>query len=279
VAMFPERNGLRVVEGPQFGEVWKKVCTTGEVKADLEICIEMGKRLNPEAWQYESDMECYTEILGNSKVPVTFDECYELGPIYPKPHLYQFTKYEKGLLRPDGQPGFMTATGRIELWSLSLGSCGLDPLPSFSEPVPGPVSTPELFEEYPLLLQTGARSINYFHSEHRQAPHLRIIKPEPICEINPADAQKYGIADGDMVWIENYMGRAQRRAVVTEMTKEGLVASDHGWWLPEDKNMDDYGAVHRLNVNQCLESICGSSGFGTNFKATCCKIYKVEGDN
>lgn len=279
VAMFPERNGLRVCEGPQFGEVWKKVCTTGEVKADLEICIEMGKRLNPEAWQYDSDTECYTEILGMSKVPVTFEECYEYGPIYPKPHLYEFKKYEKGLLRPDGQLGFMTPTGRIELWSSSLAQCGLDPLPEFCEPVPGKKTTPELFEKYPLVLTTGARSINYFHSEHRQAPHLRAIKPEPLCEINPADARRYGIKDGDMVWIENYMGRAKRRAVVTEAVKEGLISSDHGWWLPEVKDESNWGGVNDININRCLESVSGKSGFGTNFKATCCKIYKVEGDN
>lgn len=279
VAMFPERNGLRVVEGPQFGQVWKKIVQTGEVKADLEIIIEMGKRLNPDAWQYESDEDCYTEILGYSKIPVTFQECFDLGPIYPKREMYQFKKYETGGLRADGQPGFNTTTGRIELWSLSLQDCGLDPLPDFTEPVPGPVATPDLFEEYPLLLQTGARSINYFHSEHRQAPHLRAIKPEPLCEINPREAKEYGLADGDLIWIENYMGRAQRRVVVTEMVQPGLVSSDHGWWLPEDKNPNDYGAVKRININQCLESVCGKSGFGTNFKATCCKIYKVEGDN
>lgn len=279
VAMFPERNGLRVCEGPQFGEVWEKICDTGEVKADLEIHIALGKRLNPEAWQYKDDKECYTEILGASKVPVTFEECFELGPIYPKAHVYEFKKYEKGHLREDGQPGFNTPTGRIEFWSTSLNECGLDPLPNFTEPSPGPVSTPGLFEKYPLILQTGARSINYFHSEHRQAPHLRAIKPEPICEIHPNDAKKYGVNDGDMIWIENYMGRAQRRAIVTEMTKEGLVASDHGWWLPEDKNMEDYGAVHRININQLLEAKCGTSGFGTNYKASCCKVYKVGGNN
>lgn len=279
VAMFPERNGLRVCEGPQFGAVWEKIVDTGEVKADLEIIIEMGKRLNPEAWQYDSDKECYTEILGHSKIPVTFEECLELGPIYPKPEMYKFKKYETGELRPDGQPGFNTMTGRVELWSNVLEGCGLDPLPQFHEPVPGPTSTPDLFEEYPLHLQTGARSINYFHSEHRQAPHLRAIKPEPLCEINPVDAEKYGISDGDLIWIENYMGRAQRRVNVSEMVRPGLVSSDHGWWLPEDHDMSDYGATKRININQCLESVCGSSGFGTNFKATCCKIYKVEGDN
>ena len=279
VAMFPERNGLRVVEGPQFGEVWEKIVDTGEVKADLEICIEMGKRLNPGAWQYDSDKECYTEILGMSKIPISFSECFELGPIYPKSHLYQFKKFETGLLREDGQKGFNTATGRIEFWSLSLQDCGQDPLPDFTEPVPGPISTPELFDEYPLHLQTGARSINYFHSEHRQAPHLRAIKPEPLAEINPHDARKYGISDGDLIWIENYMGRAQRRAVVTETVRKGLIAADHGWWLPENKDMNDYGSVNQLNINQCLESICGKSGFGTNFKATCCKIYKAKGEN
>ena len=32
----------------------------------------------------------------------------------------EYRKYEKGLLRSDGQPGFNTPTGRIELWCDAL---------------------------------------------------------------------------------------------------------------------------------------------------------------
>lgn len=64
--------------------------------------------------------------------------------------------YEKGMLRPDGQPGFNTPTGRIELWSNFYSRAGLDPLPYFEEPEPGPGSTPDLMDEYPLVMTSGA---------------------------------------------------------------------------------------------------------------------------
>ena len=36
---------------------------------------------------------------------------------------FEYGKHEKGLLRPDGSPGFYTATGRIELWSATISAC------------------------------------------------------------------------------------------------------------------------------------------------------------
>ena len=41
----------------------------------------------------------------------------ELAPGYPP---FDYRMHEKGLLRTDGNPGFQTATGRIELWSTCL---------------------------------------------------------------------------------------------------------------------------------------------------------------
>ena len=65
---------------------------------------------------------------------------------------------ETGEPRPDGQPGFMTPTGRYELWCTLFESCGDDPLPYYEEPPTSTYSTPGAFEEYPLVLTTGALS-------------------------------------------------------------------------------------------------------------------------
>ena len=83
---------------------------------------------------------------------------------------YEYRKYEKGLLRPDGQPGFMTPTGRIELYSTMLEAWGDEPLPYYEEPPTSPRSTPEYAEEYPMVLSTGARTWSYFHSEQLHVP-------------------------------------------------------------------------------------------------------------
>ena len=123
--------------------------------------------------------------------------------------------YEKGMLRPDGQPGFNTPTGRIELWSNFYSRAGLDPLPYFEEPEPGPGSTPDLMDEYPLVMTSGARFWGMFHSEHRQIERMRYYRPWPLMEIHPDTAAKYGIKDGDWVWMEGPMGRAKRKAKLT----------------------------------------------------------------
>jgi len=86
---------------------------------------------------------------------MTFEELREKGPFYPK---FEYKKYENGLLRPDGKPGFKTPTEKFELSSTIFEMCGHDPLPSHNEPPESPVSTPELVEEYPLILTTGAKN-------------------------------------------------------------------------------------------------------------------------
>ena len=65
--------------------------------------------------------------------------------------------------RPDGSLGFPTPSGRIEFWCESLAAFGYDPLPDF-EVAESPVSTPELAEEYPLVVVTGIRIYSFFHS-------------------------------------------------------------------------------------------------------------------
>ena len=72
------------------------------------------------------------------------------------------------MCRPDGNPGFDTATGRFEFWSWGYNHWGVDPMPYHIEPKDSPVSTPEKFQEYPLIATSGGRSYEFFHSENRQ---------------------------------------------------------------------------------------------------------------
>ena len=183
--------------------------------------------------------------------------------------------YEKGMLRPDGQPGFNTPTGRIELWSNFYSRAVLDPLPYFEEPEPGLGSTPDLMDEYPLVMTSGARFWGMFHSEHRQIERMRYYRPWPLMEIHPDTAAKYGIKDGDWVRMEGPMGRAKRKAKLTPQMDRRMVSCDHGWWFPEG-DPEKFYDVFDLNINNTLPWIPGKSGFGSNYKSSICKIYKVQ---
>lgn len=274
-ATYPERSGIRVGDGCQRGEAIVKACDAGDCRSDQQISLEMGKRFNPEAWPWDSVEEMYSFILEDNGVGMDFAELEERSPVYLP---FEYGRYEKGKLRADGKPGFNTHTGRIELWSTYFQKAGLSPLPYFEEPVPGPTSTPELLEEYPLVLTTGARQWASFHSEHRQIPSLRAVHPDPVLQINPKTAAKHGVRNGRWVWVENQRGRALRKIEITPTLPERIVSTDHAWWLPEAApELEDglYG-LWDMAINQLIPWECGKSGFGCNYKTMLCKIYPAD---
>jgi anaerobic selenocysteine-containing dehydrogenase len=272
-ATFPERNGIRVGDGVQRAESINKVTTVGECKSDMEINLEVGRRLNPQAWPWQTVEEMYDFILKDTGM--SFVELQQKAPGYLP---FEYYKYKKGLLRPDGEVGFATGTGRIELWSTLYAQVGLDPLPYFEEPMPGPISTPELYKEYPLILTTGARRLGLFHSEHRQIPHLRALHPEPLLEIHPNTAADLGLVTGDWVWVENNLGRAKRRVYLTEALDPRVCSTDHAWWYPEapSQMQDGLFGLWDLNINQLITWQPGKSGLGSNYKTLLCKVYKIK---
>lgn len=270
---YAERNGLRIGDGAQRAEtINKAIEPLGESRSDMQICLDIGKRISPEAWPWDTVEDMYSDIL--EETGHSFEEMQELAPGYPP---FDYRMHEKGLLREDGNPGFQTATGRIELWCTMYNALGLDPLPSYEEPVPSPRSTPELFEEYPLVLTTGARVWSMFHSEHRQIPRMRALHPEPLVYVNPATAAKYGVKDGDWVWLENMHGRCKRQVHETPIVNEHTINTDHAWWRPEAPCELDEGLydLWDLTVENLLPYDCGTSGFGANYKNTICKMYPV----
>ena len=269
-ATFPERNGIRIGDGAQRGEAINKVTQIGECKSDMQINLELGKRFNPEAWPWDNVDDMFTYMIRDTGM--TFKELQENAPAYMP---FEYRKYESGKMRADGETGFNTQTGRIELWSTFYNSAGLDPLPYFEEPSPGPGATPELLDEYPLVLTTGARAWSMFHSEHRQVERMRAMHPDPIIECNPKVLERFGLKDGDWCWVENNRGRAKSRCKATPIYDERIVGCNHAWWFPESDPEKLYD-VFDLNINNLVAWSSGRSGFGSNYKTTLVKLYKVE---
>ncbi|MDO5042339.1 MAG: molybdopterin-dependent oxidoreductase [Slackia sp.] len=247
----------------------------------------------------------------------------------------------------DLHPGFMTASGLIEIWSLTCeayicnggdqgrlfnGENFIEPddrwshtdieifqgdddrFPLYREATDSPVARPELYsadtidqvedeyfqnqwykeaiKAYPdnvFLQTTGSRQPVYFHSEHRQLPWCRELWPAPRIEINPRDAARIGVEQGDWVWIESPWGRI-REVVdlyygIKGTTEEGNLAqrlpvsnANHQWWFPEF----DY-ATHGfelVGVN-CLNNPYGQDPVGGchTMRGYPVVIYKATAEN
>jgi predicted molibdopterin-dependent oxidoreductase YjgC len=78
--------------------------------------------------------------------------------------------------------------------------------------------------EYPLVLTTG-RSLWQYHSGSmtRRAPGLEQLAPRCWLEINPGDAGRLGVRDGDAVSVSSRRGTIATRARVTGTIKPGVV--------------------------------------------------------
>ncbi|MFC1821736.1 molybdopterin-dependent oxidoreductase [Thermodesulfobacteriota bacterium] len=277
VSSLVERDSFRYEY--MYGAWWgpmrtvNKIIQVGECKSDEEILLDLGKRLNPESFPWDNVEQMLDWLLKPSGL--TFKELRE--HVIPKYYPFEYKKYEKGLLRPDGKQGFNTPNGKYMLYMRTFQRVGLDPFPDYEEPPESPVSTPELAKEYPLVLTTGARSKVFFHSEHRQVAQLREIHPDPIVEIHPDTAAKHRIIDGDWVWIENRLGRCKQRAKLVTTIDPRVVHAQHGWWYPEKEAAEPYlFGTWDHNINQLLGTgLQAPSGFCAPLKSLICKIYKA----
>ncbi len=275
VTMYPEREGMRSFY-VNLGAMWPiaGLERNGDVHSDQEIIVEMGRRFNKEIFPWENEKDMFSAMLEPSGM--TYEELRDQLWWYPEDVHYR--RYETGELRLDGKPGFPTPTGRIELYSNIAESIDCPALPYYAEPYESPISTPEMYAEYPVIVMTGTRNIQFFHSEHRQIKKLREIQPDPWIEVNDEWAEEQGIRSGDWLWIENTRGRIRQRAKLTPTLLHGMANLNSGWWFPEmDPHEDPMYGCWDVNPNVIVEAgHQGPTGFGADVKALLCKIYKCE---
>ena len=124
---------------------------------------------------------------------------------------------------------FRTPSGKIELYSQTLADAGFDPLPAPVEPSDSPLSTPELAQEYPIILITGSRHIQYTHAQMRNVPSLRKLNPEPVAAVHPETAEKYGVADGDLITVATKDAAIKIKLKTTPDLMPGVLSLPHGW--------------------------------------------------
>jgi len=254
---FLEKSGVGYVYGVTLGEPYallrkKVVDPVGESWPDWKIWTELGRRMGyDEYFPWNSDEEVVDFFLEPSGVTrEQLDKEHPEGMYYVDPA----TKYLV--------PKFRTPSEKIEIYSETLEENGHDPIPHHIEPTQSPVSSPELAEKYPVILTTGSRIPQYTHTQYRTMPSLKKEAPEPIAEVNPATAKKYGISDGDMMSIETTKGKIEMKAHLIEEMAPNVVSIPHGW-TEANANL--------LTSADVRDPITGY----TEMKALLCKIQKV----
>jgi anaerobic selenocysteine-containing dehydrogenase len=229
----------------------------GECREDWQIALEIGTRLGYPDVFFNGDVEAAcNDILGMWKI--TYEDLrknQETGVSIPGKGVEQYKKYETGGIRPDGKPGFMTPSGKIEAVSMVLEKYGIPALPEFKEPM-------ETTSEYPLILVSGSRVPYITHSKWREdSPWLLELQPDPLLTINPKDAEKRGIHRGDDLSLKTAAGEIRVKAKPTIMVPPGVVGVMHGW--------------AKANVNELIpREFDPISGFPP-YKEVVCEVVKV----
>ena len=132
----------------------------------------------------------------------------------------------KGIARfADG--GFDTPSGKVEFFSGTAQSLGLDPLPDYIEPLEDTRS--ELACRWPLaMISPPAR--NFLNSSFVNVTSLRAAEGEPWLDIHPDDARARGIGEGSYVRVFNDRGSIELRARVSDRARRGVVVALSVWW-------------------------------------------------
>ena len=224
----------------------------GECWSIAKFVTELGKRLGlKQYFNWGTEEERLNDLL--SPQGVTVEQLRE------KPGGVFYTGRTRRAYERDGFP---TPSGRVELYSSTLGKLGYDPLPAFNEPAESPLSQPDLAGEYPLVLTTGARLIAYTHSYEHNMPSLRRMEPFPKVEISPQTAACLGIKDSEYVIVETQRGSIKVKACLTDDIIAGIVQITHGW--------------SQANVNELTDSEQRDLILGyPTLRGLLCRIRKV----
>jgi len=200
-ASFAERDGTFTNTERRVQRIRRAVDPPGDARADWWITSEIARRMGLKGFDFRSASEIMDELASLTPAygGISYERLEEGGLQWPCP-------------TPD-HPG--TPTLHVGIFTRGRGH--FVPL-EYRESAELPD------EEYPLLLTTG-RSLYHFHTGtmSRRVGGLNDLLSENLVDINPADAEKLGIAHGDMVRVTSRRGSITARANVTGVSAEGVV--------------------------------------------------------
>ena len=224
----------------------------GEVKNDIEILLELSERLgfslgNPAVHSYEEYLE---SILAPTQITLSELKAHPEGMAPKTPAKIRTTEEILNVKTP---------SGKIEFVSQVLNSCqkpgheGLPVYRDFREELP--------MDEYPLILATGSRKPQLFHSRTYRLPWLANLEEAPVIDIHPEDAKRLLLDNGEEVILKTPVGAMELPINIDSSCLPGVVNVYHGAGKKD---------INYLVDDRYLDPISGFPGY----KSYCCRIEK-----
>ncbi len=197
---FAEKDGTFSNTERRVQRIRAAVDGPGDVRDDWDITCEIGTRMGFEM-KYDNASDIFDEIarVTPSYGGLDFDRIEETGLHWPCP-----TKEHPG-------------TPVLHIGKFTSGKGTFHAI----EFVP-PAELPD--DDYPLYLTTG-RVLYQYHTGTmtRKTDDINERAPESFVELCAEDADKYGLANGELVEVSSRRGTIKVRARVCDMTKSGTV--------------------------------------------------------
>lgn len=179
----------------------------------------------------------------------TFEEFRKKGI-----HVWKFDRpfiaFEDQIKDPVKNP-FPTPSGKIELFSKDLWDMNKhDKIPAIAKYVPA-TEGPEdpLKEKYPIQL-IGWHYKRRCHSTHDNHVWMEEAGPQ-VMWMNPRDAEKRGIKEGDKAKVFNDRGTLMIPVKLTKRIIPGVAAIPQGaWYTPDSNGIDTRGSLNVLTSHQ-----------------------------
>ncbi|HHP7240713.1 MAG TPA: molybdopterin-dependent oxidoreductase [Cyclobacteriaceae bacterium] len=224
-------------------------------RPDWWIARELGMRMGLEdyfKWQnIEEMLDWQLKQVGSS-----LKEMQRLG-------VKKFDRTYDDLYIYDGQSiEFNTNTGKIELYSSEMAAEGFDPMPTYTEheqPPPG------------FYRLNYGRTPAHTFSRTGNNPNLTAIYDENDLWVNPKVARRWGIRNGQKVWLKNQdhiVSTFPIKVRVTERIRWDSVYMVHGFGHDNKKLSRAYGkgaSDTELITHVKLDPIMGGTGMRSNF--------------
>lgn len=216
-----------------------------EVSDWLSFLYEKTRKLEPELPDYHVFRQKGCFAFRNNPYQIAFQE-----------------QREKGI-------PFATPSGKIEIFSERLYKKALKDLPAIPCYVPCEEGAQDIQrKQFPLLL-IGFHTKRRCHSIHDNNLYLDEVE-YPELWMNPADAQKREILDGEMAEVFNGRGRIRIPVKVTCRIVEGAVAlSEGGWYEPDSEGTDIRGSINTLTMSHRATPLAKANPQHTNIVEVC----------
>ena len=275
-----ERNDIGCAQRDRFVIAMQKAIEpVGQARNDYDIFAALARRLGIEneftqgrgerAWLRHLYDSWRTSLRTNQAAIPDFETFWNEGFLEIPQGSDEYVMFEKFRADPAANK-LTTPSGRIELFSEKIAGFGYDNCPPHASWIePSEWAGGAVAQTYPLHL-ISSQPRHKLHSQMDGGPvsaRGKIGGREAVA-MNPHDARRRGIKDGDVVRIHNARGACLASVVLSDALSPGVVKLSCGAWYDpdgaEDGAMCAHGNANVLTHDRGTSKLSQGPSTGTN---------------